>query len=75
MFIVSEKGVAGSSRPSDNIVISPISIVVVYVIALIGARGNTSSQMKETLTSCNCSSQVIGDTVAALVNQAKVFNE
>ena len=44
-------------------------------MTLIGARGNTSSQMKKALNSGDFSDEVIGKTVATLVNQATVVDK
>ena len=69
------KGAAENSGHLENIVISPISIAIIYVMTLIGARGNTSSQMKKALNSGDFSDEVIGKTVATLVNQATVVDK
>ena len=55
-----------------NTVFSPLSILTCYSMILLGARGNTFSEMTRVLNTPHLNDKSISDIVVKLVHQAKV---
>jgi len=64
--------VAKTLGSSENVFISPFSVAAVSTLALVGARGNTAQQMKNTLHVNNIDDSKLSGIVGKIVKSIKV---
>ncbi len=68
------QAVGKNAGPSENIFISPFSVVAVLSMAGVGAKGETASQLKKSLGLANFTDETIHSVMGSLIQSIKVQN-